>query len=317
VAYTDANGSALVRSAVGMMGSSYTAYQTGFDVDGSLTGMKGAKYIEFGKVEEELVGLVQKPCTGDPAPTPGQASVRGSQGMPLTLTIGRVTGVLYEANAILTSDEDGKPGQVTVILEQGLPGPDGHIVDSMPAGGGKVTLTEVGGDTVMLTELAAGTGFYTVSTGVKITAGKSYRLSIDGDGNGSIDGTGTIFALGKIAWTTPTDGASVAAGFTASWSDSGSAVGGTAYAPLYYASISSSGGGDAALYVGTDRQFTPKSVLMPMAPLSPGAYTAAITGFSGPFAASGATTNNITGMGVTGTFYSVSGQQNTISFTVH
>jgi hypothetical protein len=316
IAYTDASGSALVRSAAGTMGSTYTAYQTGIDVDGSLTGIAGAKYIEFGKVEEDLVGLVQKPCTGDPSPTQGQANVRGSQGMPVTLTIGRLTGVLYEANAILSSDEDGKPGQVEVILEQGLPGPDGKIVDAMPAGGAKITLTEGGGAPVMLMELAPGTGLYTIPMGLKITAGKSYLLSIDGDGNGSIDGTATIFALGNLAWTAPTDGATVASGFTASWSDSGSAVGGVGYAPLYYAILNAAGGGDGAIYIGTDRQFTPKSLLSPMTPLAPGKYTGSLIGFSGPFAASGSGTNNITGMGVTGIFYSVSGQENMISFTV-
>jgi hypothetical protein len=307
-----------VRSTIGGTGSTYTAYQTGIDVDGSLTGIKGAKYIEFGKVDEELVGLVQKPCTGDPGPTAGQASVRGSQAMPLELKIGRLTGVLYEANAILSSDEDGKPGQVQVILEQGLPGPDGKITDGMPASGAKITLTESGAAPVMLTELAAGIGLYTVPAGVKITAGKSYLLSIDGDGNGSIDGTSSIFALGKVAWTSPTNGATVAsATFTASWTDTGSAVGGAAYAPLYYAIISAQGTtSDGAFYVGTDRQFMPRSLVMPMAGLAPGTYQGTITGFSGPFAASGATTNNITGAGVTGMFYSVSAADSTVTFTV-
>jgi hypothetical protein len=317
-AYTDANGSALVRSTFGGTGTRYTAYQTGIDVDGSLTGLKGAKYIEFGKVEEELVGLVQKPCTGDPGPTPGQASVRGSQAMPLVVKIGRVTGVLYEATAILTSAEDGKPGQVQVILEQGLPGPDGEIVDGMPASGAKITLTEGNGAPAMLAELAPGTGFYSIAAGVTITAGKSYRLAIDGDGNGSIDGTSSIFALGKVTWTNPTAGAVVsAANFTASWTDSGSALGGAAYAPLYYAVISGeSGVTDGAVYIGTDRQFMPRSLVMPMAGLTPGAYKASITGFSGPFAATGSTTNNITGTGVTGIFYSASTMQGMISFTV-
>jgi len=317
-AYTDANGSALVRSTVGGTGSRYTAYQTGIDVDGSLTGIKGAKYIEFGKVEEELVGLVQKPCTGDPGPTPNQPAVRGSQAMPLQLKIGRVTGVLYQATAILSSDQNGTPGQVQVIMEQGLPGPDGEIVDGMPASGAKITLTEAGGAPTMLTELAPGTGIYSVLAGVKITAGKSYLLSIDGDGNGSIDGTSSIFALGKVTWTNPTNGATVAgASFTASWSDTGSALGGAAYAPLYYATISAQGGtSDAAIYIGTDRQFMPRSLLMPMAGLTPGTYKASIIGFSGPFAASGSTTNNITGTGVTGIFYSISGTGEDVTFTV-
>jgi hypothetical protein len=318
VAYTDASGSALVRSAIGGTPSTYTAYQTGIDVDGSLTGIAGAKYIEFGKVEEDLVGLVQKPCTGDPGPTPNQPNVKGSQGMPLKLTIGRVTGVLYEATAILTAGEAGQPGQVQVVLEQGLPGPDGKIDNGMPAGGAKISLTEVGGATTMLTELAPDTGFYSAAA-VTITAGKAYQVAIDGDGNGSVDGTGTIFALGKVTWTSPMNGATVPSGFTASWSDSGSATGGMAYAPVYYVSLSGMSGADAAFYIGTDRQFMPKSLLNPMAGLSPGLYTGSVIGFSGAFAAAGGnvtTSNNITGMGVTGMFYSVSSQQNAITFTV-
>ena len=160
VAYTDADGNALVRSAIGNTPSTYVAYQTGYDVDGSLTGLKGAKYIEFGKVEEDLVGLVQKPCTGDPGPTPGQSNVTGSQSTPLVLSIGRLTGLLYQATAILSAGESGTRGQVQVILEEGVPGPDGMIVDPMPAGGAKITVAEMGGTPVALTEIAAGTGFY-------------------------------------------------------------------------------------------------------------------------------------------------------------
>jgi hypothetical protein len=316
-AYTDANGSALVRSTSGTGASTYVAYQTGFDVDGSLTGLKGAKYIEFGKVEEELAGLVQKPCTGDPSPTPGSSSARGSQGSPLTIKIGRLTGLLYEATAILSAEQDGQPGQVQVILSEGVPGPDGKIVDPMPAGGAKITLTEAGAAPILLTELAPGTGVYTITTGVKVTAGKSYLLSIDGDGNGSIDGTGSVFALGKLAWTNPTDGATVpSAGLLASWSDSGSAAGGMGYAPVYEAVISAVGGTDGAIYFGTDRQVLLKSLVMPGAGLTPGMYTGSLIGFSGAFAASGSTTNNITGMGVTGEFYSFSGSDAKITFTV-
>jgi hypothetical protein len=317
-AYTDANGSALVRSTTGAGSTSYVAYQTGIDVDGSLTGIAGAKYIEFGKVDEDLVGLVQKPCTGDPSASPGQASVRGSEGMPLVVTVGRLTGVLYEASAILSSGEGSSPGQVQVSLSEGVPGPDGKIVDPMPAGGAKITLTEAGGAPVMLTELAPGAGFYTIPAGVMIKAGKSYLLSIDGDGNGSIDGTGSVFALGQVAWTNPTMGATVAsAGLVATWSDTGSVLGGAAYAPLYEVVISQTGGTatDGAIYFGTDRQFPVKNILG-MTGLTPGMYTGTIVGFSGPFAASGASTNNITGAGVTGAFYSLSGQQNMITFTV-
>lgn len=319
--YTDADGNALIRSAVGGATTSYTAYQTGLDVDGSLTGIKGAKYIEFGKVEEDLVGLTQKPCTGDPSPTPGQKDVRGSQNAPLTLKVGRITGVLYQATAILTGGDGSTPGQVQVLVEEGVPGDDGTIEDPMPTSGAKVYFNEVGSTNapLSLNELAPNSGLYMSLTGAKVTPGKLYAVSIDGDGNGSIDGTGTAFALGSVEWTNPTDGASVkAANFTASWSDTGSKSGGSGYAPVYQAVISASDSSDAAIYTGTDREFLVKSATMPNSPdLSPGSYTASVSGFSGALSSNGLTTsNNITGLGVTGQFYSLSSSSNQITFTV-
>lgn len=319
-AYTDADGNALLRSAVGGTTTSYTAYQTGLDVDGSLTGIKGAKYIEFGKVEEDLVGLVQKPCTGDPSPTPSQKNVLGAQDSPLTLKVGRVTGVLYQATAVLSGSDGATPGQVQVLVEEGIPGEDGTIEEPMPTSGAKVFFSEIGSSNapLSLSELAPGTGFYGALTGAPITPGKFYSVSIDGDGNGSIDGTGTAFALGSIAWTNPTDGDTVsAAKFKASWSDSGSDAGGAAYAPVYQAVLSSTDGSDAALYVGTEREFLVKSAFMKDLDLQPGSYTASVIGFSGAVSSNGLTpSNNITGQGVTGQFYSLSSSSNEISFTV-
>jgi len=320
--YTDADGNALVRSAVGSATSSYVAYQTGLDVDGSLTGMAGAKYIEFGKVEEDLVGLVQKPCTGDPSPTPGQKNVRGSEGSPVTIEVGRVTGVLYEAVAILTAGDGSTPGQIQMQIREGVPGPDGTIEDPVPTSGAKVLFGEVGGTDApaSLTEIAPGTGLYLAAAGAKITPGKLYSVSVDGDGNGSIDGTGTAFALGTVQWTNPTDGDTVSsADFTASWSDSGTKLGGAAYAPVYEVVISSaSSTGDGAIYLGTEREFSVKSSAMPdSAGLPPGSYTGTIIGFSGALANGGVTTsNNITGVGVTGLFYSLSTSSSPITFTV-
>lgn len=320
-AYTDADGNALIRSAVGGATTSYTAYQTGLDVDGSLTGIKGAKYIEFGKVEEDLVGLVQKPCTGDPSPTPGQKDVRGSQNAPLTLKVGRITGVLYQATAIMTGSDGSTPGQVQVVVEEGVPGDDGTLENPVPTSGAKVYFNEVGSTDapIPLSELAPNTGLYMSLTGAPVTAGKLYAVSIDGDGNGSIDGTGTAYALGKVEWTNPTDGDTVkASNFTASWSDSGSKTGGSGYAPVYEAVISSTDSSDSAIYVGTEREFLVKSATMVDSPnLSPGTYTGSVIGFSGAISNGGLTTsNNITGLGVTGQFYSLSSTSNSISFTV-
>jgi hypothetical protein len=323
VAYTDATGSALVRTTAGTGPSDYVAYQTGLDVDGSLTGMKGAKYIEYGKVEDELTGLVQKPCTGDPGPTAGQPNVTGAQSQPLVLTIGRLaSGLLYQATAILSSGGNGAPGQVEVILQEGVPGPDGDIIGPTATSGAKITLTEAGAAPVALPELAAGLGIYAATAGVSITAGKLYLLSIDADGNGSIDGTGSLYAVGTLTWVSPADGATVAAaGLTASWSDTGSAGGGAAYAPLYQAVIGSSSSSstpDEAIYFGTDRHFAVASAVSAGANLLPGVYTASVNAYSGAFSSTGGftVTNNITGAGVTGIFYSVSDSSATATFTV-
>jgi len=319
VDYTDATGSALVRTTIGGTPSTYTAYQTGFDVDGSLTGMPGAKYIEFGKVTEDVVGLVQKPCSGDPVPSSGPANVRGSQGTPLVIKIGTITKLLYEATAILVAGE-GAAGNATVTLQQGLPGPDGSLENPEPASGAIITITQGGGTPVTLSELAPGTGFYAAMAGLTITAGQSYLLSIDGDGNGSVDGSSRIFAVGDLAWVNPTEGATVsAANFTASWSDTGS-VAGAAYAPVYEVFMTQSASGDGAVYLGTDRQFAVTSEISGQgSPLMPGAYSASLVGFSGAFSQTGGgfqTSNNITGVGVTGLFYSVSATQPTVTFTV-
>jgi hypothetical protein len=320
VAYTDAMGSALVRSTAGGPPSTYTAYQTGLDVDGSLTGIKGAKYIEFGRVQEDLVGLVQKPCTGDPMPGPGPAGARGSQAMPLTLKVGVVKNLLYEATAILSAGKAGNPGSISVILQQGVPGPDGTIDNPMPASGARVALAEGNAAPVPLPELAPGTGLYAAASGVTVIAGKAYSLAIDADGNGSIDGSARVFAVGELAWSMPAAGSTVpAANLMASWTDSGAVVGGAGYAPLYQVSISSQAGTDLAFYTGTERQFTVTSALMPGMPLKPGTYTVSAVGFSGFYGASAGglqLSNNITGAGVTGQFFSISDSQVSVMFTV-
>lgn len=304
-AYTDADGVALVRTAIGGTPSSYVAYQTGLDVDGSLTGTTAAKYIEFGKVEEELVGLVQKPCTGAPSPTPGQTGVPGAIDQPLEVQVGRLTGLLYDARASLIT------GVVEVYLEQGVPGPDGELEVPEPTSGARIFLSEVGSSDPPLELFEIGIGTYMLLD--ETTAGKQYLLAIDGDGNGSIDGTGTAFAMGQIEWTNPRDGDTVSASdFTASWSDTGSSIDG--YAPLYVVALS--GDSDGAFYKVTDRQFLVKSGAYPDMDLAPGTYTGSVTGFGGAFLATNfVTVNNITGQGVTGVFYSES-VTDSITFTV-
>lgn len=313
VGYTDANGVASVRSAVGQTPSEFTAYQTGIDVDGSLTGIAGAKYIEFGRVDVELVGLVTKPCSE--AAGGGQPSGTGSSGSPIGISIGVVKGV-YQALAIL--DTSGGQGTLSVQLVQGVPGPGGELENPVPADGAKIYVSAQGGTPVMLTSAGQGTGLYYSPQTFPITAGQTYTLSIDADGNGSIDGSGTASALGDLAFTNPTEGADLAASsFVATWSDSG--AGNAGYAPYYEVVIAGAGAtSDFAFYIGTDRQWT---VLNPQGgTLAAGDYTANLVGFAGAFTGgqSGiSVSNNITGVGVTGQLYSFSSNATPVSFTLH
>lgn len=313
VTYSDADGNAsVITTAMGV--TTYTAYQTGFDVDGSLTGIPGAKYIEFGEVTEQTSGTPTS-CRGGAQRTEPSATAAD----PLVIKIGVVKNALYRANGIMVGGGAGAGGGLSVTLQSGVPGPDGNLVNPLPASGAIITLSAAsGGTAVTLAEIAPGTGLYTAPAGAAIAAGAAYTLQIDGDGNGSIDGAGTAFAVGDLAWTSPADGADVAAaGLTATWSDTASSN--PAYAPLYEVSISSDTSQDGAFYVGTARQFAVTSQINGQ-PLTPGSYTASLVGFSGFTPQSGGgiqLTNNITGSGVTGTFFSVGNSPPSVTFTVH
>jgi Carboxypeptidase regulatory-like domain len=312
VSYSDADGNAsVITTAMGV--TTYTAYQTGFDVDGSLTGMPGAKYIEFGEVTEQTSGTPTS-CRGG-----AQRQDPSAAANPLVIKIGVVKNVLYRASGIMATGSGGSGGGLSVTLQAGLPGPDGNLMNPLPASGAIITLAPAsGGASVTLPEIAPGTGLYATTTSAPIVAGTAYTLQIDGDGNGSIDGAGTAFAVGDLTWGSPADGSDVAAaGLTASWSDT--AGSNPAYAPIYEVAISSDTAQDTAFYVGTARQFPVTSAITDQ-PLKPGGYTASLIGFSGfsPQAGGGIQlTNNITGSGVTGTFFSIGNSPPSVAFTVH
>ena len=123
--------------------------------------------------------------------------------------------------------------------------------------------------------------------------------------------------MGDVAFTNPTDGATVAgANLVATWTDSGS--GNPGYSAVYFVSISGTNAGFA--YVGTDRQAPVSNLLSPATPLPPGSYTGELSAWSGGFTATGSgsvtISNNISGAGVTGTFYSSSQASQPVSFTI-
>ena len=312
--YTDADGNATVRTtAMGV--TKYTAYQTGIDVDGSLTGMPGAKFIEFGETTEQTAGTPTS-CTA----ALRRASDRPAAAAQVVLKIGVIKNLLYQATATLAAGDSGAGGTISVILQAGVPDESGKLANPMPASGAKITLAPAGGGApTSLIEVAPSSGFYAPSAAVAIVPGAAYTLQIDGDGNGSIDGSATAFAVGKLAWVNPTSGASVAgAGFIASWSDTG-AQGNPAYAPVYEVVVTPQIGQDTAIYLGTAPRFSVTSAVTG-GPLIPSTYTASLLGFSGFAALPGGgiqLTNNITGAGVTGTLLSIGTAPDPVTFTVH
>jgi hypothetical protein len=176
------------------------------------------------------------------------------------------------------------------------------------ASGSKITLSRQAAS-ASLSEIAAGTGLYTLGTGASlaIEKGQTYLLTIDADGDGSIDGRGTVSVVGDLALTQPTPGGSyLASSFTASWTDTGTSLGGATYSAVYFLAISGRNATTAFSYqFGSGLSFTPYDLLGgPGTPLPPGDYTATLTGYSG-FASSGSQnlqqSNNITGVGLTGT----------------
>ncbi|HTP51794.1 MAG TPA: hypothetical protein VMK42_13960 [Anaeromyxobacteraceae bacterium] len=317
--YTDANGFATVWVEQGAQ-VNYFATQTGFDVDGSLTGIKGAKYIEYGKVTETLPMPRTFPCNNLPAPTGNSGTDLGETGNPLEIKIGAIAKLTYQATALLLAGTGGTGGEVEVILQSGIPDANGQLQSPQPASGAVIALSGNGASTT-LKEVSAGTGLYLpdpAAAPFPVAAGQLYTISIDADGNGSIDGSGSVFAVGQIAWTNPTDGMTLAAsGLVATWSDS--AAGTTGYAPLYFASLD--GSADGAAYVGTALQFEPQSATSSTpAPLTPGSYTGTLEAFSGisnnlSLGSGYSLANNITGPAVSGTFFSY-GNAQTITFTL-
>lgn len=312
--YTDADGNATVRTtAMGV--TKYTAYQTGIDVDGSLTGMPGAKYIEFGETTEQTAGAPTS-CTA----ALRRASERPAAAAQVVLKIGVIKNLLYQATATLAAGSNGSDGSVQVILQSGAPSSDGKLANPMPASGAKITLAPAGGGApTSLIEVAPGSGFYAPSAAVAIVPGTAYTLQIDGDGNGSIDGSATAYAVGALAWTSPTSGADLAGpGLVASWSDTG-AGSNPAYAPVYEVTLTAMAGQDGAFYIGTAPQFAVTSAVTGN-PLIPDTYTASLIGFSGFAALPGGgiqVTNNITGAGVTGTLFSIGTAPQPVTFTIH
>ena len=307
VATSDANGNfVVVTTSTGA--NSFTASRTFIDTDGSVSGIAGAKVIEFGKVVDELAGLVSRPCGSSVTPPPLPPTPPTPN---VVIRIGGVSLLSYQVNAYLIN------GAVVAMLNESVP-PNGTI--GAAVSGAIMVLTGPSGP-VTLTETAGAPGMY-MATLATPTPGARYTLTIDADHNGSIDGTGAVNAVGTLAWTLPLNGSTYPAStFTnAAWTDSGTAVAG--YSVVYYATIMNTATGVTALasYTGSALSFNPVDMLSPTkAALPAGPYTASLFGFSGPYNPGSGTwteTNNITGSTVSGKFYSFGTPATANTFTL-
>lgn len=284
--------------------ASKTYTDTYVDDKGNLVPKKGAKVIEIGRVEEsELTPLVSGPCPAGSSQRVG--AMKGDANSPVRIELGLAPDATYKAVAILTAGQG-----VSVILEKGFPDEEGELQDPEPASGAKLKLSNDQGQSADLSELGAGSGFYSLQgTGFPIQAGRLYTLSIDGDGNGTIEGGGSTYAVGAVNWDGLLNGGSYSANtLEVKWSDTGGGQAG--YNALYYCSLfKTDSNPDAASYVGSQRSFQPRSSLAdPPVPLKPGSYTVTLIAFSGGFTGSNSSnftvSDNITGVGVQGQFMS-------------
>jgi hypothetical protein len=264
--------------------ASKTYTDTYVDDAGNLISQAGSKVIEFGRVEEdeELVPLTSGPCKGT------ESTADPSKGVRVDTAPLPNGAYVYDITAIIEGT------QTSVIIERGVPDTDGTPLDPEAVDGARVTLRSDSGQTIDLIALSASfpagtgvpaTGLYVSPMGMTVPAsgGERYTLSVDVDGNGSVDATGACSVPGTLAWSVPKDGAAYAAdGFTASWTDSAS--GSPGYSTQYVAYFSpQSGDAIGAVYTGSERSFQPDPALAPgtyMATLQTAFAMATFTGVS-------------------------------------
>ncbi|WP_018466982.1 carboxypeptidase regulatory-like domain-containing protein [Calidithermus timidus] len=318
---TDAKGVASVWIAEGSPNPKMYAYKVSYNSDGRIPELpKTAKIIDIGYFTTDdlgviLPGLVEKDCasiTPSSAPLRPQAGNPGSPENPLLIRLGPVGPAVYDVEAFLLAS--GPSSSASVHLAQGIPNPDGELEDTEPVDGARITLGDGSGQPVVLTGLGGGT--YVLQGSLTLTPGKRYTLTIDADNNGSVEGRGSIVAVGNLAWEAGLEGSTrPAQGFVARWSDSASGAPG--YTPVYYAFLSSDptdpAGYDFDYYIGPETEFTPHSNAQGATgdtPLRPGNYTGLLWAFSGAFVPAGSNnytvSDNITGPGIGGRFYSYS-----------
>lgn len=308
---TNANGEFTLITARGS-NPSIVATRTYIDSDGSVSGTPGAKVIDFGKLDTDfdlLYPLIscQDAMAGTISP-PSMIGLTATDARNVTVTIGRMELLSYNVTGWLTDTD------AVVVLSDLLP--DGTTGD--PSSNAIVTLIGPDGTAYPMPETVLAdtrTGLYTVN--LAVLPGDRYTLTVDADANGTIDGSGSLSAIGNIAWSNPIDGSDLSRfELTADWSDT--AVGTAGYSPVYWAAFNSNdlNNDTFAYYMGTERSFLVKDTAT-KSDLPAGSYTATLYGFSGAFQASAEypVVNNITGSTVNGQFFSM--RETTVNLTLH
>lgn len=340
---TNAKGVASVWIPEGTPNPKMYAYKESTNADGRIPELpRTAKVIDIGYFVIEdfgavFPGLVEKDCASispsRAARGPSAQAGKGTPSDPFVIKLAPVGQAVYQVTAILLADNSSAAaasvhrsatgGSVLVTLEQGIPNPDGELEAPTPVDGAKISLSDPSGNSAGLTGVGQGSGSYYLQGGLPLTPGTRYTLKIDADGNGSIDGSGSAYAVGNVAWKSPQNGSSLpSSGFTAQWTDSASSTPG--YSAVYYAFLGSSDPNslDFDYYVGPGLQFTPHSNAQgatTTTPLKPGSYDGVLWAFSGAYSPAGnnnfSVSDNITGVGLSGRFYSFS-QARSVNFTL-
>ncbi|MCL6529609.1 MAG: carboxypeptidase regulatory-like domain-containing protein [Meiothermus ruber] len=281
-----------------------TYTDTFVDAKGNLVPKPGAKVIDIGRVEEADLFYNGKNYSRTPGPCPSSAvqSVRPASSNPFPIRVAPAPEGFFQATALL------QPGGLAFVqLDKGIPNADGDLDNAEPASGAQIIISDNTGGTATLSELSPGSGMY-FANNFTVEPGKRYTLNIDADGNGSVDGSGSAFAVGNVSWSNLTNGGSYSASsLTATWSDSAAAQSGyNALYQVYFQRNGGSGVSDLAFYVGSERSFQPRAQTDPPTPLAAGTYTVTLNAFSGAFSGGNLDiTDNITGVGMQGQIYSI------------
>ncbi len=199
-ATTNANGSAniTVEDGVDVSFTATRTYPNSYVENGVIITKPNfpGKVIEIGRVTRLpniWVDDPGKPCPKSAAKEVITSSRQTSEGVEIVM--GLAPDAVYKAFAVLASSS------FFLSLQKGIPDEDGSLPNPEPAAGAKIVLSD-GSTSVNLVEFSS--GVYNLPQSQPpfvIQPGKRYTVTIDGDGNGTIDGSGSASAVGNVAFS--------------------------------------------------------------------------------------------------------------------